>query len=83
MKTDCNPKQLPFQGLGTRKVVAAFDGGTISSDAGALLLREIEAARGYLEQFSRCFVDRRDQRFTEHPIKGIGVAAGDWSLSGL
>ena len=71
MKTDCNPKQLHFQGLGTRKVVAAFDGGTISSDAGALLLREIEAARGYLERFSRCFVDKRDPRYTEHPIKEL------------
>jgi hypothetical protein len=82
MKTDCNPKQLHFQGLGTRKVVAAFDGGTISSDAGALLLREIEAARGYLERFSRCFVDKRDPRYTEHPIKElvaqrvIGVCLG-------
>jgi hypothetical protein len=82
METDCNPKQLHFQGLGRRKVVAAFDGGTISSDAGALLLREVEAARGYLERFSRCFVDRRDPRYTEHPIKElvaqrvIGVCLG-------
>jgi hypothetical protein len=45
MKTDCNPKQLHFQGLRKRDVVAAFNGGTISSDAGALLLREVETAR--------------------------------------
>ncbi len=82
METDCNPKQLHFQGLGNRKVVAAFDGGTISSDAGALLLREIETACGYLERFSRCFVDKRDPRYTEHPIKElvsqrvIGVCLG-------
>ena len=82
METDCNPKQLHFQGLGRRKVVAAFDGGTISSDAGALLLREIEAARGYLERFSRCFVDKRDPRYIEHPVKElvsqrvIGVCLG-------
>jgi len=69
MKTDCNPKQLHFQGLGERKVVASFDGGTITSDAGALLLREIEAARGFLEHFCECFVDHRDPRYVEHSLR--------------
>ena len=71
MQTDCNPKQLHFQGLGKRDVVAAFDGGTISSDAGAVLLREVEAARGFLRRFSRCFVDRRDPRYLEHSVREI------------
>ena len=69
METDCNPKQLCFQGLGTRNVVAAFDGGTISSDAGALLLREVEAARGFLKRFARCFVDKRNTRYVEHSVR--------------
>ena len=68
MKTECNPKQIHFQGLGERKVVAAFDGGTITSDAGALLLREIETARGFLERFCACFVDHRDPRYVEHSL---------------
>ncbi len=38
--TDCKSEQAEFQGLGHRKVVAAFDGGDVTSDAGALLLRE-------------------------------------------
>jgi len=71
MKTQCNPKQLHFQGLGTRKVVGCFDGGTITSDAGALLLREIENARKFFEKFSRCFVDCRDPRFVEHSVKEL------------
>jgi hypothetical protein len=69
METDCNPKQLHFQGLGTRNVAAAFDGGTISSDAGALLLREVEAARGFLKRFARCFVDKRNPRYVEHSVR--------------
>jgi len=40
MKTQCNPKQLHFQGLGTRKVVGCFDGGTITSDAGVCTHQE-------------------------------------------
>ena len=42
MTTECNAESFLFQGLGGRQVVARFDGGTITSDAGALLLRETE-----------------------------------------
>jgi hypothetical protein len=71
METDCNPKQLHFQGLGARKVVAAFDGGTITSDAGALLLREIEAANHFFDDFASCFVDHREQGYVEHSVKEL------------
>ena len=43
MKTECTPRQLEFPGVGRRRIVARFDGGAISSDAGALLLKEVEA----------------------------------------
>ena len=66
MNTECNTKQLYFQGLGPRKVVANFDGGTISSDAGALLLREVDLANGFIEDFTHHFTDYRDQRYVEH-----------------
>jgi hypothetical protein len=71
MNTECNPNQLHFQGLGPRKVVGCFDGGTITSDAGALLLREIDEARNLFDQFSRCFVDCREPRFVEHSVKEL------------
>jgi hypothetical protein len=71
MQTKCNSKQLHFQGLGEKKVVAAFDGGTISSDAGALLLREIEVANRFIERFSECFVDERDPRYIEHSLQEL------------
>jgi len=48
--------------------VAAFDGGSIASDAGGLLLREVEAKFGFLEQFARCFTDHRDPDRSEHSV---------------
>jgi hypothetical protein len=71
METQCSPNQLHFQGLGPRKVVGCFDGGTITSDAGALLLREIDQARNLFDHFSRCFVDCREPRFVEHSVKEL------------
>ena len=57
MQTRCNVKQFYFRGLGPRKVVGGFDGGTITSDAGALLLREADRADNFFGQFSSCFTD--------------------------
>jgi hypothetical protein len=71
MKTECNAKQLHFQGLGHREVVADFDGGTITSDAGALLLREVDLANRFVERFSGCFIDKRDPRYIEHSVKEL------------
>ena len=71
MNTRRNSKQLHFQGVGTRKVVADFDGGTITSDAGALLLREIDLANHFLDEFASCFEDHRDQGYVEHSVKEL------------
>ncbi len=71
MTTECTPKQLPFQGLGPRAVVAAFDGGTITSDAGALLLREVDLATRTLERFASCFTDHRNPAYVEHSVKDL------------
>ena len=46
MSGSLNAESFLFQGLGRREVVARFDGGTITSDAGALLLRETERITG-------------------------------------
>src|SRR5947209_5787363 len=57
-----------FQDLGARAVVARFDGGTITSDGGGLLLREVEAKFRFVEQFARCFTDHRDPELVEHTL---------------
>lgn len=68
MKTECTPKQFEFQLLGSRKVECSFDGRAITSDAGGLLLREVEARFGIIRQFAECFKDYRDADSIEHTV---------------
>jgi hypothetical protein len=69
MQTQCNSQQFEFEGIGRRAVVAAFDGGVVSSDAGALLLSKTARAIGLIERFAKCFEDRRDPDLIEHSVK--------------
>jgi hypothetical protein len=71
MTTDCNPQQLEFQGVGRRTVVAAFDGGTLTSDGGLLLLSEVERRRGILQRFAACFRDQRNPAYVEHSVEEL------------
>lgn len=71
MQTECSTKSLEFHPLGMRKIVARFDGGAISSDGGALLLRECERATDIIAQFARCFVDHRDPALIEHTVEEL------------
>jgi hypothetical protein len=50
---------LEFQGFGGRRVAADFSAGQVSSDAGALLLREVERGRAIIKRLAGCFVDHR------------------------
>ena len=58
--------EFGFQALGSRQVVASFDGGQLSSDGGALLLRDLDRSLGLTRSLAACFTDRRDQ---ERPPK--------------
>ena len=68
MKTECTPTQLEFHPLVRRQVTGKFDGGTITSDGGGLLLREVEKRVGIIRQFSECFEDLRDPDLIEHTV---------------
>ena len=59
MLTECNPELFEFAPVEGRQVVAAFDGGTITSDAGALLLGGADRAIRLTERFASCFTDTR------------------------
>jgi hypothetical protein len=80
--TECRQGKLEFQGLFTKKVEAEFNGGDITSDAGILLLREIEKRFGIIQQFADCFEDYRDQDQIEFSVyelltqRVFGIAAG-------
>jgi hypothetical protein len=63
-------------------VVAAFDGGAITSDAGALLLGSTNQAIKLIDRFAGCFRDGRCQELVEHRVETLvgqrvlGIALG-------
>ena len=71
MPTDCISNQVEFEGFAGRKVVASFDGGAITSDAGALLLRHTDRAIGLFDRVASCFDDRRDLTCTVHSLRTL------------
>lgn len=71
MSTECTTGALPFQGVAGREVVARFDGGTLTSDGGAVLLREVDRATNILGQFAGCFTDHRDPTRVTHPVAAL------------
>jgi Transposase DDE domain group 1 len=63
MTTECTNNKLTFSRLKSREILAAFDGDFISSDAGLLLLREINHKYKVTEQLAACFKDLRAQEY--------------------
>jgi hypothetical protein len=68
MNTEYNESYLDFAMLGSRQILADFDGGDISSDGGALLLRKTEQLTGVIRQFAGCFTDHRNPDLIEHSV---------------
>ena len=57
--------------MGSRKVIATFDGGTLSTDGGVLLLRDLDRSMGLTGRLAGCFVDRRDPKRIEHSVQTL------------
>jgi hypothetical protein len=70
MQTECTPSLFELAAVGRRAVVAQFDGGTITSNAGALLLGQVDRALHLIQRFPRCFTEYRG---TEEVNEGLGV----------
>jgi hypothetical protein len=66
--TECNQSSFGFEASGRREIVARFDGGTISSDGGAFLLRQADQRLNLLARLAGCFLDGRNQNQVEHSI---------------
>jgi hypothetical protein len=66
VKTDCNNKPIVFSSLGRRRVVAGFSGGAITSDAGALLLREADRQLGLIDALCNAIPDPRHPALIVH-----------------
>ena len=73
---------LDLPAVQRKKVTLAFDGGRLSSDAGVLLLREVERELGIAERLAACVTDRRDAARIDHTVvemlklRMFAIAAG-------
>src|SRR5215216_7876152 len=82
MPTECNPDRFEFPRVEGRAVVASFDGGRITSEAGALLLGATDQVLGLTRRLTTCFKDSRDPAFVEHSLETllmqrvVGIALG-------
>ncbi len=82
MPTECSADLFGFEPVEGRAVVAAFDAGTITSDAGALLLGATDHAIKMTDRFASCFHDVRRAELIEHEIvtlvgqRVFGIALG-------
>jgi len=80
--TECNATLFEFAPVEGRQVVAAFDGGAITSDAGALLLGQADRAIRLTARFAACFSDARVPCLVEHQVstmvlqRVVGIALG-------
>ena len=82
MPTECSADLFGFECVEGRTVVAGFDGGTMTSDAGALLLGATDRAIRLVERFAGCFSDNRAQDQVEHGGDD-DRPAGLWDCAGL
>ena len=73
MPTECSADLFGFARVEGRAVVAAFDGGKITSDAGALLLGATDRAIRLVDRFAGCFADRRTPELVEHEVPTLVV----------
>ncbi|HEY9219748.1 MAG TPA: IS1380 family transposase [Phenylobacterium sp.] len=82
MPTECIPDLFGFAPADGRAVMAAFDGGRVTSDAGALLLSRTDHAIDLVRRFAACFRDARAADFVEHSVSSMvmqrvfGIALG-------
>ena len=82
MQTECSADLFGFAPVEGHKVVAAFDGGTMTSEAGAMLLGATDKQIRLIERFAGCFNDYRDADLVVHEVAGLvgqrvfGIALG-------
>ena len=69
--TECTPTSFTFADHSRRQVVARFDGGTITSDGGGVLLRQLEQRTGIVRKFADCFRDYRQPAQVEHSVREL------------
>src|SRR3982750_2099008 len=71
MPTQCSATRMAFGRAGGRELVAAFDGGRVTSDAGALLLGVTDRGIRLVDRFAACFRDWRHPAFVTHRVRSL------------
>jgi hypothetical protein len=71
--TECTQSNFEFQALDRREVVAQFDGGDITSDAGGLLVREVDRREHLIDRLAACFSDHRRRDKIEHTVRELAA----------
>ncbi len=71
MSPQCSQKEFDFDKHFRRRITARFDGGPISSDGGAILLREVDRRLGLIPRLAGCFEDHRDPLRIEHSVSEL------------
>ena len=71
MPTQCNQDSFAFASVEGRRVEAAFDGGAVTSEAGALLLGATDRAVRLVDRFAACFHDARRPELIEHQVRTL------------
>jgi len=66
---DLSIERLLFEDIQGKKIEADFDGGQVTSDAGVVLLREVERRLGLIRRIARIIRDRRHPGYTRHSIR--------------
>ena len=66
-----NPEQLCFPPVTGQTLRADFEGGALSSDFGALLLRGIDRQIGLTERLAAAIHDKRHQSYIDHPLRDL------------
>jgi len=69
--TECSKDAIGFTGHSRRKVIADFKGGRLTSDAGILLLREVDRQLGLIDSINECLPDPRNPRWTIHEQRSM------------
>lgn len=68
---NCTTENICFSPFKRRKIEVNFKGGSITSDAGVLLLREIDRKLGLTKDLANCIPDARDQRYIDHSVEAL------------
>ena len=77
------PEQLHFPPLPGQTVRADFEGGALSSDFGALLLRGIDRQIGLTERLAAAVHDKRHPSYIDHPLRDLFASGSTKSASGM